>query len=83
MPSSMGFRDRVMVWASVMGGPVVGTAWDMAAYHPAIYLGWLGLMLVPTHPARPHLATGLLTAAGLVLWFFAGFLTVMVAVWGA
>jgi hypothetical protein len=83
MPSGMGLRDRAIVWAAVMGGPVLGTIWDMMTFHPAIGLGWMGMLLVPAHLARPHWSTGLLSGAGLVLWFFAGFLAVMVAVWGA
>jgi hypothetical protein len=83
MPSGMRFADRVLVWAFVMGGPIVGTAWGMAAFHPIINLGWLGLFLIPAHPARPCLATGCVTMVGLFVWFFVGFVGVMVAVWGA
>ena len=83
MPSGMGLADRARVWAFVMGGPVVGTAWGMAEFHPSIGLGWVGLLLALAHPVRPHPATGCLTALGLALWFFAGFLAMMVATWGA
>jgi hypothetical protein len=79
----MDIRDRAFIWAAVLGGPIMGTVWDMITFHPAIGLGWLGLLMVPAHPLRPHWATGLVTAAGLTLWFFAGFVAVMVAVWGA
>jgi hypothetical protein len=78
----MRFSDRALVWASVMGGPVVGTAWGLADI-PCIGLGWLGLVLIPAHPLQPSAATGWVTASGLVLWYFAGFLAMMVAVWGA
>jgi hypothetical protein len=78
-----GFAERVMTWAFVMGGPIVGTAWGMGEYHPIILLGWLGLLMIPAHPCHPHPATGCVTLLGFSLWFFAGFLTVMVAVWGA
>jgi len=54
----------------------------MVKYHPAIGLGWLGLLLAPAHPADPNWATGVLTAAGLALWFFSGLLAVMLVVWG-
>jgi hypothetical protein len=80
MPEGMRLADRVLVWATVMGGPVVGTAWDMGS---GISLGWLGLLLIPAHPVRPSVATGCITLLGLALWFFAGFVTVVVAVWGA
>ncbi len=83
MPESMKFADRFLIWCSLMGGPIVGTAWGMAEFHPSIMLGWLGLLLIPAHPIRPSLATGCVTAVGLFLWFFAGFLAMMVAVWGA
>jgi hypothetical protein len=82
IPPDMGIADRALIWASVMGGPIVGTAWGMAEFHPIIGLGWLGLLLAPAHPIRPHAATGCLTAVGLALWFFSGFLAVLVAVWG-
>ena len=80
MPEGLGFRDRAIVWAAVMGGPVLGIAWDMT-FAP-IRLGLLGGLLIPAHPVWPHWATALLTAVGLILWFFAGFITVMAAVWG-
>jgi hypothetical protein len=83
MPSGMDLADRALVWAHVMGGPIVGTAWGMAEFHPMIGLGWLGLFLAPAHPVRPHPVMGCLTVLGLALWFFAGFLAMMVAVWGA
>ncbi len=83
MPSGMDLQSRAFTWAALFGGPVLGTAWEMVGFHPVIGLGWLGLFLAPAHPIRPHWATGLVTVAGLVLWFFAGFITVVVAVWGA
>jgi hypothetical protein len=83
MPSGMRFADRVLIWSSVMGGPVVGTAWGMAEFHPSISLGWLGLLLILAHPIRPSVTTGCVTVFGLSLWFFAAFLAMMVAVWGA
>jgi hypothetical protein len=83
MPSGMRIPDRLLVWASVMGGPVAGTAWGIAEFHPSIMLGWLGLLLIPAHPMRPCAVTGCVTVVGLSLWFFAGFLAIMVAVWGA
>jgi hypothetical protein len=79
----MELADRALVWVSVLGGPVVGTAWGMADFHPSISLGWLGLLLIPAHPIRPSGATGCVTVFGLSLWFFAGFFAMMVAVWGA
>src|SRR5579859_7798583 len=69
MPSGMRFVDRVLVWASVMSGPVVGTALGMAELCPPIAVGWLGLLLIPAHPARPSVATGCVTVFGLSLWF--------------
>lgn len=83
MPSGMQFSDRVLVWASVMGGPIVGTSWGIAGFHPFIGLGWLGIPLIPSHLIRPCAVTGCMTLFGLSLWFFAGFLAVMVAAWGA
>ena len=82
MPSGMGLRARATIWVAVMGGPVWGSTWDISSVLNAVAYGWLGLLLVPAHPMRPHWATGLLTAIGLALWFFVGFITVLVAVWG-
>src|SRR5437868_6272547 len=53
MPSGMAPAQRARVWAAVMGGPFVGTAWGMTTFYPAIGLGWLGLLLAPAHPLRP------------------------------
>ena len=78
VPFGMGLRHRAFVWATVMGGPVLFTVWDVAVYYMPIGLGWLGLLLVPAHPVHPHWATGIVTAAGLLLWFFAGFVTALV-----
>jgi hypothetical protein len=83
MPPGLRLADRFLVWASVMGGPIVGTAMGMAEFYPFIGLGWLGLFLVPAHPICPSVATGWVTAFGLALWFFAGFMAMMTAAWGA
>jgi hypothetical protein len=83
MPSGMCFAERVLVWASVPGGPIFGTSVGMAGFHPCIGLGWLAGLLVPAHPFRPNAVTGCVTGIGLFVWFCAGFLAVMVAVWGA
>jgi hypothetical protein len=79
MPSDMPLSRRAFVWLSVMGGPILGTAWGMTTYHPIIGLGWLGLLLIPAHPIRPQPAIGCITVIGLVLWLLAGFWAVMVA----
>ena len=83
MPSRMQLSDQVLVWVSVMGGPIVGTSWGMVGIHPFIGLGWLGIPLIPSHLIRPCAATGCLTLFGLSLWFFAGFLAEMASAWGA
>ncbi len=80
MSSGMGVADRSLVWSSIMGGPVLGTIWGMIDFHPSISLGWLSMLLIPAHPVRPSVATGCVTAFGLLLWFFAGFVAVMIAV---
>jgi hypothetical protein len=83
MMPSIRIADRLLVFTSVMTGPVIGTAWGMAEFHPAISLGWLGLLLIPAHPARPCIATGCVTSFGLALWFFSGFFAMMVAAFGS
>jgi hypothetical protein len=83
MPSEMRLLDRTLVWVSVMGGPIIGTAWGISEFHPSINLGWLGLLLIPAHPLCPNTVTKCVTFLGLSLWFFAGFLTMMITVWGA
>ena len=66
-----------------MSGPIAGTVWEMLEFHPSIGVGWLGLLLIPAHPWHPGAVTACATVLGLSLWLFAGFLAVMVAVWGA
>jgi hypothetical protein len=83
MPSGLPIGQRAWVWLYVMGGPIIGTAWGISDFHLPINLGWLGLMLIPAHPLRPNFGTSCLTLFGLSLWYFAGFLAIMVAVWGA
>jgi hypothetical protein len=83
MSSGMDFPVRVELFAAVMGGAFTGTVWELAAFHTFISLGWLGLLLVPAHPLRPGMLTASLTLLGFGLWFLAGFLSVIVAVWGA
>lgn len=83
MPSGMQLSARAFVWASVMGGPIVGRAWGIDEYYQSISLGWLGLLLIPAHPLRPSVGTGCLTMLGFCLWFLAGFIAMMAAVWGA
>ena len=83
MPTHTGLADRLTTWEYVMGGPIIGTAWGMGDLFTAIPLGWLGLLLIPAHPCYPHRATACLTLLGFCLWFFAGFVAVMGAVWGA
>jgi hypothetical protein len=79
----MHFSARAEVWAAVMGGAFTGTVWGLAAFHAFINVGWLGILLIPAHPFRPGLLTASLTILGFALWFFAGFVSVMAAVWGA
>lgn len=74
--------DRGLVWIAVMGGPVLGTIWGAAETHSPIGLGWLGLILIPAHPARPCGLTACVTLFGFSLWFFAGFFMVGLALWG-
>jgi hypothetical protein len=83
MPSGLGVADRAYVWAIVMAGPVLATAWGLADFTPVIHLGWLGLPLILLHPLHPSWGTGVLAAIGFALWFFVGFLAVMEAAWGA
>lgn len=83
MPSGMRVADRATVWGLVMGGPVFGTARGVVHLFPSIGLGWLGLLFIPAHAFRPNIATACVTLLGLSLWFFAGFLAVITAVWGA
>lgn len=82
MPSGMSLWNRAESWIVIMGGPIMSWVWAIRSV-PIIELGWLGMCLIPAHPIRPHWATGLLTLIGLVLWFFAGFITIIAAVYGA
>jgi hypothetical protein len=81
--SGLRIADRAELWAVVMGGPIVGTAWGMGEYHPIILVGWLGLLMIPAHPCHPHPVTGGVTLLGFSLWYFAGFFAVMLGMYGA
>lgn len=83
MPANMRFSDRSLIWVIVMGGPLMGTAEGMLPYHPMIGLGWASLVLLPAYAVHPVPLTAMLTLGSMALWFLAGFLTVIVAVWGA
>jgi hypothetical protein len=83
MPWAMTVGDRIVVWAGVMSGPILGTAWEMHPFHTFICLGWLGLILILAHPVYPKTATACITLVGLLLWFLVGFVEMMVAVNGA
>jgi len=74
----MKIADWPFVWLWLMGGPIIPTACGITNLFPVINLGWLGLLLIPAHPVRPCKATGCMTLFGLALWFFAGFLALMV-----
>ncbi len=83
MPSLMPVSDRMVIFTWVMGGPIRATYDGWLGFHPFLGLGWVGLLLIPFHPARPCAVTGCLTAVGLLLWFFSGFCMAIAAVWGA
>jgi hypothetical protein len=83
MPSSWGFADRATTWLYVMGGPASGYAQEIGTVCVAIPLGWLGILLIPAHPCRPHPVTAGVTLLGFAMWYFAGFLAVIGAVYGA
>jgi hypothetical protein len=83
MPPRWGLSDRAQVWLLVMGGPIVGSREGMAEFHQSIGWGWSGIVLIPAHFLYPHPATACVTLFGYALWFFAGFVTIMVMVWGA
>jgi hypothetical protein len=70
-------------WVVIVGGPVLDAFNGYADTSSVTALGWLGLLLIPAHPARPHWATGLVTAIGLLLWFFVGYFAALMALWGA
>jgi hypothetical protein len=73
------FADFATLWGVMMAGPIVGTYWGMIEYQPVILLGWAGLLLIPLHPISPRRVMGCLTGFGLLLWFYSGLVTVVVA----
>jgi hypothetical protein len=83
-PDHVDLRERVVVWATVMLGPVTETIRGSVMLSPWVNrFGWLGLALISAHPIRPHWATGLLTFIGLKLWFFAGIIAAAIRLWGS
>ncbi len=79
MPSGFDYSGRVLAWAVVMGGPIAGTVFGVAGI--SLLWGWLGALLILTHPIRPSEKTACLTVLGLLLWFSAGFVTMMELAW--
>jgi hypothetical protein len=85
LPPNFGFQGRELMWTwvAIMGGPVLGTSEIFGPFPWITGLGYLGLLLIPAHPTRPHGATGLVTVIGFLLWFLAGFYTALVGLYGA
>ena len=83
LPTDWGWADRLSYWGLMLAGPVWGSSLGMGEHHSFIAFGWLGLPLAMAHPLKPHAVSGVLTVVGVALWFWAGFLSIIVAGWGA
>jgi hypothetical protein len=78
--SGVSVDERARLWLAVMSGPLIGSWMGLMNYAPPVCAGWLGLFLIAAHPLRPSRLTAFITILGLLVWFFAGFFTVAVAV---
>jgi hypothetical protein len=87
MPSTWTFGQRTEAWALMMTGPILSIVFGMEFPPPLLgtllLLAWLSLPAVFAHPVKPNVVTGGLTLLALFLWFSAGWLTMIWAVWGA
>src|SRR5262245_37544379 len=87
MPSAWTFGQRVEAWALMMTGPVLSVIFGMEFPPPLlgalVLVAWLSLPALFAHPVKPNALTGALTLLALFLWFSAGWLTMIWAVWGA
>jgi hypothetical protein len=81
VPSHTSTAKRVFAWASVMSGPIIGSACGLNDHAPLINIGWLGLFLVPSHALCPNKITGSVTLLGFLLWYFAGLRWVIAEFW--
>jgi hypothetical protein len=87
MPSAWTFGQQVEAWALMMTGPALSVILVMEFPPPVlgalILVAWLSLPALFAHPVKPNVVTGALTLLALFLWFSAGWLTMICAVWGA
>jgi hypothetical protein len=73
VPQDGNWSGRFFTFAVIMGGPIWASGAGLRYWF--FDLGWIGLLLIPAHPIKPHVVTVFLTAIGLAFWFFAGFLS--------
>jgi hypothetical protein len=84
LPSTWGLGQRFEAWALMMSGPVLSLIFGMS-YSPEVLGITIAVLSVAilAHPIRPHVVTAIVTLVALSYWFFAGFVTMIAAVWGA
>jgi hypothetical protein len=87
LPTSWDLAHRAEAWAWMMTGPiflvVLGVSASPTYVASAVTLAWMSIPLIFAHPVRPGKLTAGLTLSALFLWFHAGWLALIMAVWGA
>jgi hypothetical protein len=82
-PTAWSSGNKLLMWVTMLGGPIWFSWSGMAPYHSFVAFGWLGSLLSAAHPLKPNAITAVVTVVGLALWFWSGFLSMIAAVWGA
>ena len=86
-PSTWSFGQRVQVWGQMMSGPLflasLGHSYPPTAVAVAATLAWLSSPLLFAYAVRPGVLSGALTLFALFWWFVAGWITMIMATWGA
>jgi hypothetical protein len=87
LPTGWSLSSKAEAWALMMTGPVLSIIFGMAYPPPilnaSLIVAWITAPGIFSHPIKPNVVTGAITLIALFLWFWAGWLTMLAAVWGA
>src|SRR5262245_48215349 len=87
LPSGMRLLDRLELQGMMFSGPFA-VVWfqmrvgDWVVGPPSVSVsGFLAPLLILAHPMKPNWWTAVISVVGIVWWFFAGFVVVVISVW--
>lgn len=87
MPSAWSLGQMAEAWVLMMTGPfllvIFGASYPPTAVSVSAMLAVLLSPLLFAYAVRPGVVTACLTLFALLWWFVAGWLTMIMAVWGA